>query len=206
MSQEFHVGGRTFRPGAAGAATASLAAQHPIGAPEVVVDVREDLRAGREPFSRIMAAIAELPDDAVLHLRAIFEPAPLFRVLGTRGFHHESKEWAPEDWSVWFWRDSASAPAAPAADASAPEPSAPEPTAPTAAPDEIWLDVRGLEPPEPMVRTLAALETLERGRTLVQLNSRAPMFLLPMLGERGFTFTLDDSAPDRVLVRIRHRE
>lgn len=200
MSQEFHAGGRTFRPGAAATATESSTTPHPVGAPEVEVDVREDLRAGREPFSQIMAAVAELPENAVLHLRAIFEPAPLFRVLGTRGFHHESKEWAPEDWSVWFWRDSASAPEPQAAAI------APEPAAPDAAPDEIWLDVRGLEPPEPMVRTLAALETLEQGRTLVQLNTRAPMFLLPMLAERGFTFTLDDSAPDRVLVRIRHRE
>jgi uncharacterized protein (DUF2249 family) len=201
MSQEFHVGGRTFRPGAAATATDTPTTPHPVGAPEVELDVREDLRAGREPFSQIMAAVAELPETAVLHLRAIFEPAPLFRVLGTRGFHHESKEWAPEDWSVWFWRDSALAPAEQPA-----EGIAPEADASPAAPDEVWLDVRGLEPPEPMVRTFAALETLERGRTLVQLNTRAPMFLLPMLGERGFSFTLDDSAPDRVLVRIQHRE
>lgn len=201
MSQEFHVGGRTFRPGAAATATESSTTPHPVGAPEVEVDVREDLRAGREPFSQIMAAVAELPENAVLHLRAIFEPAPLFRVLGTRGFHHESKEWGPEDWSIWFWRDTASAPAVQPADVIAPEVDAS-----SADPDELWLDVRGLEPPEPMVQTLAALETLEQGRTLVQLNTRAPMFLLPMLAERGFTFTLDDSAPDRVLVRIRHRE
>jgi uncharacterized protein (DUF2249 family) len=201
MSKEFRTPQRTFRPGAAATATASPTMPHPVGAPEVEVDVREDLRAGREPFSRIMAAVAELPENAVLHLRAIFEPAPLFRVLGTRGFHHESKEWAPEDWSVWFWRDSASAPAVQPVDAVAPETDATP-----AAPDEVWVDVRGLEPPEPMVRTLAALETLERGHTLVQLNVRAPMFLLPILSERGFTFTIDDASTDRVLVRIRHRE
>ena len=65
--------------------------------------------------------------------------------------------------------------------------------------------MRGLEPPEPMHRTLAALETLPAGHTLVQLNARVPQFLLPILHERGFDFEVDESAPDRVLVRIRAR-
>jgi hypothetical protein len=32
--------------------------RHPEGAPVVEVDVRDDLRSGREPFSRIMTAVA----------------------------------------------------------------------------------------------------------------------------------------------------
>ena len=86
--------------------------------------------------------------------------------------------------------------------ASAPVPDA-EPASHAA--DERWLDVRGLEPPEPMLRTLAELETLPRGHTLVQVNARVPQFLLPMLVERGFDFALDDTDPERVLLRIRHR-
>ena len=65
-----------------------------------------------------------------------------------------------------------------------------------------WLDVRGLEPPQPMMRTLAALETLPAGHELVQVNVRVPQFLLPMLAERGFAFAVDESHADRVLVRI----
>jgi uncharacterized protein (DUF2249 family) len=198
MSNEHHAPRRTFRPGAAATTAESPTVPHPAGAPEVELDVREDLRPGREPYSRIMAAVAELPENAVLHLRAIFEPAPLFRVLGGRGFRYESRSWAPDDWSVWFWRDPASASAA--------QPAGKVDAESNAAPDEVWIDVRGLEPPEPMVRTLAALETLEHGHTLVQINVRAPMFLLPILSERGFTFTIDDASTDRVLVRIRHRE
>ena len=45
--------------------------------------------------------------------------------------------------------------------------------------DVIVLDVRGLEPPEPMVRTLEALAVMPRGKTLVQINVRVPQFLLP---------------------------
>ncbi|HEY4131498.1 MAG TPA: DUF2249 domain-containing protein [Gemmatimonadaceae bacterium] len=78
--------------------------RHPQGAPVIEVDVRDELRAGREPFSRIISAVAALRDDEVLHLRAVFEPVPLFTVLGKRGFAHESRAHAADDWSVWFWR------------------------------------------------------------------------------------------------------
>lgn len=167
----------------------------PPGRREVELDMREALRAGQEPFSRIMAAVATLADDDMLHLRAIFEPVPLYAVLGKRGFAHETRMHAADDWSVWFWRGDAGA------DDHADAREAPA----GAAPGEVRLDVRGLEPPEPMVRTLAALETLAAGQTLVQVNVRVPQFLLPILAERGFEYDVDESHPDRVLVRIRRR-
>ena len=67
---------------------------------------------------------------------------------------------------------------------------------------EVWLDVRGLEPPQPMLRTLAALETLPEGHALVQINARVPQLLLPVLVERGYACEVDESRTDRVLVRI----
>ncbi|HEU4786477.1 MAG TPA: DUF2249 domain-containing protein, partial [Gemmatimonadaceae bacterium] len=57
----------------------------------VELDVREDLRSGREPFSKIMSAVAALGANDVLLLRTIFEPAPLFGVLAKRGFASESR-------------------------------------------------------------------------------------------------------------------
>jgi uncharacterized protein (DUF2249 family) len=68
----------------------------------------------------------------------------------------------------------------------------------------VILDVRDLEPPEPMVRTLAALEELPPGGTLLQINVRVPQFLLPRLEERGFTYEIREQAPDLVRVFIRH--
>ena len=176
-------------------ASGDAALAHPPNAPVVEVDIREDLRAGREPFSKIMAAVGALGESEVLHLRAIFEPAPLFTVLAKRGLVHEAHAHAPDDWSVWFWKPIVeSAPEAQATD----EPSAVDPADPNA----VWLDVRGLEPPEPMLRTLAALETLPPGKELVQLNVRVPQFLLPILAERGYACDVDESHADRVLVRI----
>ena len=55
----------------------------------VRLDVREDIRAGREPFVRIMTVVDALPPDGVLVLRVPFEPVPLYRVLGRRGFAHK---------------------------------------------------------------------------------------------------------------------
>jgi tRNA 2-thiouridine synthesizing protein A len=50
------------------------------------------------------------------------------------------------------------------------------------------LDNRGLEPPQPMMRTLAALETLKDGETLTIINDRRPMFLYEQLDELGYSY------------------
>ena len=186
------------KPPVARADRAEGQARHPSDAPVVEVDVREDLRNGREPFSRIMAAVGALGENEVLHLRAIFEPAPLFTVLAKRGLVHESLAHAPDDWSVWFWRpvsDEKQKPQVPQVPASTDSAHAVDS-------QTVELDVRGLLPPEPMLRTLEALETLPTGHQLMQINVRVPQFLLPILAERGFACEVDESSPDRVLVRI----
>jgi hypothetical protein len=153
----------------------------------------------------------------VLRVRAIFHPVPLLTVLGKRGFASESQEHAPDDWSVWFWREPPQESPTPArtdealtlssrtGEALTLSSRTREASVGTSSPGDdhtVWLDVRGLQPPEPLVRTLAALETLPDGHQLVQLNERVPQLLLPMLAERGFACELDDSHAVRVLLRI----
>lgn len=162
----------------------------------VPLDVRDDLRNGREPFSRIMAVVGSLKEHDVLHLRATFEPVPLFKALGKRGFEHSSVSHAADDWSVWFYHSDA--PAGASAPAAAPVPD----NKPALAETEDLLDVRGLEPPEPMTRTLEALEKMPDGHTLMHVNVRIPQFLLPILHERGYEYTVDDTDPEQVKVRI----
>lgn len=70
----------------------------------VLCDVREDLRNGREPFTRIMAAVASLGPGDRLELLAIFEPVPLYRVLGQRGFAHQAEQTPDGDWKITFYR------------------------------------------------------------------------------------------------------
>jgi uncharacterized protein (DUF2249 family) len=177
------------------------------GLPEeriVDLDVRDDLRQGREPFSRIMAARRALAPGEVLRLRAIFEPAPLYQVMAKQGLARWTERLAADDWRVWFYADAAAsqaeadgAPVTCGGCGPAPAPAADED-------DVVVIDVRGLEPPEPMVRTLAALESLPRGKTLVQLNVRVPQHLLPRLEEAGFTYEIREQEENLVRLFIRH--
>jgi len=82
--------GTVRAPGAARSASTPHEAPPPhlAGVPPdriVDLDVREDLRAGREPFSKIMAARRSLAPGGVLRVRAIFEPIPLYAVMRRQG-------------------------------------------------------------------------------------------------------------------------
>jgi uncharacterized protein (DUF2249 family) len=158
---------------------------------QVHLDVREDIRGNREPFAKIMAAIKHLDPDQVLVLRTPFEPIPLYDVLGKRGFAHWTHKRSGDDWAVGFYREAASG-------------SSPRK-------DELCqvdnlarvIDVRGLEPPEPMARVLEALEQLSPDQQLEVLLDRRPMFLYPQLDDRGFTHDTDNSHPGLVRIVIR---
>jgi uncharacterized protein (DUF2249 family) len=156
----------------------------------VHLDVREDIARGVEPFARIMVAVRSLAEDRVLILRVPFEPIPLYEVLGKRGFAHWTERRAADDWSVWFYREAA-------------VPAAPTPAAPAAETRHHVLDVRGLEPPEPMVRVLQATGRLGDNGELEVHHDRRPTFLYPLLEERGFVHETDEPEPGLVRIRIR---
>jgi uncharacterized protein (DUF2249 family) len=157
------------------------------------LDVREDVRLGEEPFARIMTAVKALADDQTLVLRAPFEPIPLYDVLGKRGFSHWTERHASDDWSVSFYREAT--PLVPSG------PPVPEP--PTAARGRAVLDVRGLEPPQPMVRILEAVARLAPGAELEVRHDRRPIFLYPQLDERGCLHETDEPEPGLVRILIR---
>lgn len=58
-------------------------------------------------------------------------------------------------------------------------------TPPAAAVTEVEIDVRGLEPPEPLMRILQRVETLAAGEILRARTDRKPVHLLPELELRG---------------------
>jgi uncharacterized protein (DUF2249 family) len=166
------------------------AIQRLTAADEVRLDVREDIRRGQEPFAKIMATVKALGREQALVLRTPFEPVPLFAALGKRGFAHWAEQGAPDDWTVWFYRE----PAAPASS---------ERSRASADGDMTVLDVRGLEPPEPMVQILERLDGLGPGQRFVVLHERRPMFLYPQLDERGFQHETEELEPGLVRIVIR---
>jgi uncharacterized protein (DUF2249 family) len=70
----------------------------------LVVDVRPEIAAGKEPFNTIMSAVASLGPEQSLVLLNSFEPTPLYAVMQQRGFSHETVRTGDGDWQVTFSR------------------------------------------------------------------------------------------------------
>jgi hypothetical protein len=162
----------------------------------VDLDVRPILRQGGEPFAAIIQTIDRLAPDEGLRLFATFKPTPLFAVLGARGFGNEATEMGGGDWQVLFYPTGAASDSPSAA----PSGSAGEWPAPTRE-----IDGRELDPPEPMVKILAATEDMHSGEVLAGLLGREPVFLFPELAKRGHAWRggFDaDGTTYRVLIRV----
>ncbi|WP_324779224.1 DUF2249 domain-containing protein [Thiobacillus sedimenti] len=56
----------------------------------------------------------------------------------------------------------------------------------SAVPDEVLVDARGLEPPEPLEKVMQALALLRPGQSIRLLLHREPFPLYGLLAERGF--------------------
>ena len=67
---------------------------------------------------------------------------------------------------------------------------------------ERLLDVSGLEPPDPLMLTLAAAEELAEGGYLRMLHRRDPCLLPDNLRQRGFDFVIRPGAQTAVEVFI----
>ncbi|HZJ08833.1 MAG TPA: DUF2249 domain-containing protein [Trueperaceae bacterium] len=67
---------------------------------------------------------------------------------------------------------------------------------------EAFLDNRGLEPPQPMIRTLEKLDSLDDGDVLTIHNDRVPVYLFPQLLDLGASYTVDEQADGSAVVRI----
>lgn len=65
------------------------------------------------------------------------------------------------------------------------------------------IDARYLEPPEPFVRAMEAIDTLAPGESLRLLLFREPYPLYKVLGEHGFTYetALEDDGTYVILIR-----
>jgi len=164
----------------------------------VTLDVREMLRAGREPFSQIMATVAELQPEEQLRLLAPFEPVPLFKELQRQGFSHAARPIGSGDWEVLFTRaTSADETVKPIA---APSPGQVKDPLPPAG--ILELDARGLEPPQPLVKILEALGHLPEHGELRARTDRRPMHLYPQLEERGFDATTKEESDGSFLTCI----
>jgi hypothetical protein len=114
--------------------------------------------------------------------------------MADKGFSHSAQALDAGEWEVLFTPGATKQTASPSGTSvfgDWPEPA-------------VKLDNRDLDPPEPMVRILAAAEKLGPGETLSALLRREPVFLFPQLEKRGYRWLggfLPDGATYELTVR-----
>ncbi|MDE1976690.1 MAG: DUF2249 domain-containing protein [Elusimicrobia bacterium] len=171
-----------------------------------LVDVREDLRAGREPLKRILGEASKVPESGVLIVRATFEPRPLFHVLANQGFETWSERLAEDDWQL-HCRKKRSPRSCGCGGHSHTEPDAQNAQFPAspAAGRILTLDVSSLEPPEPMVRILEKIRDLQGGDVLEVRHHREPVPLYAELEAAGFSHEIERLGENQFRLRIRRK-
>lgn len=68
----------------------------------VTLDVREDLKLKKEPFDKIMGVVKQLKEGQVFELHAPFNPLPLHKVMGGKGFEYEAEKIDKRHWKVIY--------------------------------------------------------------------------------------------------------
>jgi len=160
-------------------------------------DARAWLARGEDPLDALLRCAAAVGPSEVLVVDAPFDPLPLRRVLGNRGFSAFAEALSEDHWRVYFRREE-----------SAGAPAAAEPAA-TAGGARIWteggsahIDVRGLVPPEPLLAIVELLERPDTGQTVIVHHERDPVYLYPELAERGWTCENIPGEPGEVRLRL----
>lgn len=153
------------------------------------LDVRPILAQGGDPFGRILRAAQALGPAEALHLVVGFEPRPLYATLGGLGLAHHTER-THDVFHVWFYR------AGQRPGAASPSPER-VPLLPV-----VELDVRGMEPPNPMMTILERLAELGPGARLRVHHHREPVHLYERLRLRGYAARTERRGEGDYLVHI----
>lgn len=151
--------------------------------PKVVFDVRPI--PGRVKHAQIFDRWINLPVGEFFVLLNDHDPVPLryqFEAEFTGAFTWEYLERGPEEYRVKIMKLKK-------VEAPVKQPTgcgSPAPAAKPAADGVQEIDARGLEPPEPLVRILDALESLPANTRLKATTDREPCHLFPEAERRGF--------------------
>lgn len=137
-----------------------------------VLDVRPILSGGEEPFSHIQEAVRKLLPGQALLLKAPFEPYPLYHFMKQQGYDAFPQEGASGQWEILF------------------TPGEKQETA------EEVLDLRDLEPPEPMQKALEAAALLGRTDSLAIRTRFRPVHLLDRLETLGYIAESEECGPN----------
>ena len=168
-----------------------------------VLDVREGLANGVDPFNEIMAAIKDFKDGEVLKIVNTFEPAPIINVLKQKGFISKVEHISDKEIHTYLKKEKE--------DKSEEINKKAQESAKTDDIDTVFasfkekfkeLDVRDLEMPQPMVTILEELKDLPEDYCLYVHHKKVPQFLLPQLDERGYVYLSEEIDGDNTKMLI----
>ncbi|MBU9713241.1 DUF2249 domain-containing protein [Evansella tamaricis] len=167
---------------------------------KVILDVREDLSNKRDPFKKIMGTVKTLKKEEKLILHSTIKPTPLLTIMKAKGYENEVEKIDTNHYNTTFTkkengffslfqkkkerRD----------------------VTPSLLKEEeltsYFLDNRGLQPPQPMVRTMKRLELLQPGETLIIHNDRVPVFLLEELKDLHISYEIEEQEDNTAKVHL----
>jgi uncharacterized protein (DUF2249 family) len=184
----------------------------------IEIDVREDLKNKFEPFQKIMKAVQSLEEGDTLILHTPFKPKPLITLLKAKGFTWEAEQKEAAHWVTSFTKKKKGR-----SFFSFFKKKKKEATGLGVADDSISKDVvlsesvekdlekagslyrldnRGLQPPQPMMRTLHQLTRMDAGETLIIINERIPVFLFEELQQLGYEYSYEEVEDKHVEITI----
>lgn len=174
---------------------------------KVELDVRELLRNNTDPFELIMTTVKTLNRHDMLVLHATMKPVPLLGLMKLKGFSGKAEKRGDGHWITVFVHKEHARLLRQDGEEVETDLEEPEMTQPHAdgKPRLHELDNRGLQPPEPMVRTLAALKRAAKGDKVVIHNDRVPAFLLEEIKGLGYPCEVAEQSDGSAVVTIEKR-
>ncbi|MBC8081303.1 MAG: DUF2249 domain-containing protein [Gorillibacterium sp.] len=178
----------------------------------IELDVRPYMQQKLEPFKVIMDTVKGLKKEDTFVLHAIIKPTPLFALMRTKGYVHKVEKLENDHWVTTFLHKSRKHELGALTDVHSTlqdsqslSESVQEEVLETVdrLPSQVHrLDNRGLEPPQPMVRTLKKLEEAQPGDEIIIHNDRVPMFLIEELNTLGYEYSVDEQPDGTAQIHI----
>lgn len=155
----------------------------------IELDVRDDIKSGLDPFKKIMDAVNSLKDGEALKITNSFEPFPLYSVLKNKGFSHTTES-DGKFYYITFFKDGAAGGIKKysVSDDAGEKNFDDEDLKNLAHRETVGLDVRGLEPPQPLLKIFEMLDKMGNDKALEITHERKPVHLYPRLKDAGYKF------------------
>ncbi|MHB1680102.1 MAG: DUF2249 domain-containing protein [bacterium] len=169
---------------------------------KIKLDVREDIKKGDDPFKKIMGVISLLKNDEALELINNFEPFPLYSVLKNKGFEHIANHIDGGFEIIFYKTDNTNSTEIIDKDWGNENNFNDDDLKKLAHCKEIEIDVRELEPPQPLLKIFEIIENMDGDSALSIIHERKPIHLYPRLKDAGFKFLTKEIKEDLYHIKV----